>query len=135
MAVPLRTVLRTTRSCHGDEREEMVLRSPEEWQRWRDHASCGAGPAEPVDFATEIVLAVGDEAGPNACHSVEIARAIGGPDGLVVDIVRHTGAVAATRAAARDEADKASRNLHGLPPSVYRDALVDSCARSVERSF
>lgn len=53
----------------------------------------------------------------------------------VVDIVRHTGAVAATRAAARDEADKASRNLNGLPPSVYRDALVDSCARSVERSF
>ena len=55
--------------------------------------------------------------------------------GDVVDIVRHTGAVAATRAAARDEADKASRNLNGLPPSVYRDALVDSCARSVERSF
>ncbi len=53
----------------------------------------------------------------------------------VVDIVRHTGAVAATRAAARDEADKASRNLAGLPPSVYRDALLDSCARSVERSF
>ena len=52
----------------------------------------------------------------------------------VVEIVRHTGAVAATRAAAREEADKACRNLGVLPPSEYRDALVDSCARSVERS-
>ncbi len=52
----------------------------------------------------------------------------------IVEIVRHTGAVAATRDAARAEADKASRNLALLPASVYRDALVDSCARSVERS-
>lgn len=52
----------------------------------------------------------------------------------IVEIVRHTGAVAATREAARAEADKASRNLAQLPASVYRDALVDSCARSVERS-
>ena len=53
----------------------------------------------------------------------------------VVEIVRHTGAVAATRAAAREEADKARRNLDVLPASAYRDALVDSCARSVERSY
>jgi octaprenyl-diphosphate synthase len=52
----------------------------------------------------------------------------------IVEIVRHTGAVAATRAAARAEADAASRNLAALPASVYRDALLDSCARSVERS-
>ncbi|MFZ2651461.1 MAG: polyprenyl synthetase family protein [Burkholderiaceae bacterium] len=52
----------------------------------------------------------------------------------IVEIVRHTGAVAATREAARAEADKASRSLDMLPPSQYRDALLDSCARSVERS-
>ena len=52
----------------------------------------------------------------------------------IVEIVRHTGAVAATRAAARAEADEASRSLAALPPSIYRDALLDSCARSVERS-
>ncbi len=52
----------------------------------------------------------------------------------IVEIVRHTGAVAATRAAAREEAEKASLNLNVLPASAYRDALVDSCARSVERS-
>jgi octaprenyl-diphosphate synthase len=52
----------------------------------------------------------------------------------IVGIVRHTGAVDATRAAARAEADKASRSLDALPPSVYRDALLESCTRSVERS-
>jgi octaprenyl-diphosphate synthase len=52
----------------------------------------------------------------------------------IVEIVRHTGAVAATRAAARAEADKACRNLDVLPASEYREALIDSCARSVERS-
>ncbi len=52
----------------------------------------------------------------------------------IVEIVRHTGAVAATREAARAEARKASGNLEVLPESVYRDALVESCARSVERS-
>jgi octaprenyl-diphosphate synthase len=52
----------------------------------------------------------------------------------IVEIVRHTGAVDATRAAARAEAQKASRSLDVLAASVYRDALLESCARSVERS-
>ena len=52
----------------------------------------------------------------------------------IVEIVRHTGAVDATRAAARAEAGKAGRCLDPLPPSVFRDALLESCARSVERS-
>jgi octaprenyl-diphosphate synthase len=52
----------------------------------------------------------------------------------IVEIVKQTGAVAATRGAARAEAEKACRNLDALSPSRYRDALVDSCARSVERS-
>ena len=52
----------------------------------------------------------------------------------IVEIVRHTGAVHATRAAARAEADRAGLSLDRLPPSVYRDALLESCTRSVERS-
>ena len=52
----------------------------------------------------------------------------------IVEIVRRTGAVAATRSAAREEAEKATRCLDALQPSVFRDALLESCARSVERS-
>jgi octaprenyl-diphosphate synthase len=52
----------------------------------------------------------------------------------IVEIVRSTGALEATRAAARAEAEKAGRSLSVLPPSAYRDALLESCARSVERS-
>ena len=52
----------------------------------------------------------------------------------IVEIVRHTGAVEATRAAARAEADKASVSLSLLPHSPCRDALLEFCARSVERS-
>ena len=52
----------------------------------------------------------------------------------IVQIVRQTGAVEATRAAARAEADKASRSLSHLEASIFRDALLESCARSVERS-
>lgn len=52
----------------------------------------------------------------------------------IVDIVRRTGAIAATRDAARREADLAAAQLDELPPSDYREALLEFCARSVERS-
>jgi octaprenyl-diphosphate synthase len=52
----------------------------------------------------------------------------------VVEIVRSTGALDATREAARAEADKARKVLDLLPPSAYRDALIDLSVRSVERS-
>lgn len=52
----------------------------------------------------------------------------------IVSIVRRTGAIEATRDAARAEADKARSNLSALPPSVHREALLEFCARSVERS-
>jgi octaprenyl-diphosphate synthase len=52
----------------------------------------------------------------------------------VVEIVRRTGALAATRDAARAEAEKAQRTLAALPPSTYADALLELCVRSVERS-
>ena len=45
-----------------------------------------------------------------------------------------TGALAATRDAARAEADKAREALQALPQSPYREALLELCVRSVERS-
>jgi octaprenyl-diphosphate synthase len=52
----------------------------------------------------------------------------------VIAIVRRTGALEATRAAARAEADKARDALGALPMSGTRNALLELCARSVERS-
>ena len=52
----------------------------------------------------------------------------------IVEIVRHTGAITATRDAARAEANKARRSLDALLPSPYRDALLELSVRSVERS-
>ncbi|MBL8349302.1 MAG: octaprenyl diphosphate synthase [Burkholderiaceae bacterium] len=60
----------------------------------------------------------------------------GEPDRLdeILAIVRRTGALAATRDAARAEADKADRALAALPESAARKALLELSARSVERS-
>ncbi len=52
----------------------------------------------------------------------------------IVKIVRDTGAIGATREAARIEADKARACLRVLPASTYREALLEFCVRSVERS-
>lgn len=52
----------------------------------------------------------------------------------IVEIVRHTGAIAATREAARLEAEQAAVQLERLPASAHREALLEFCARSVERS-
>ncbi len=52
----------------------------------------------------------------------------------IVGIVRRTGAIAATREAARTEAAKAAKAVAVLAPSAYRDALLDLSLRSVERS-
>ncbi len=53
----------------------------------------------------------------------------------IVEIVRRTGALEATRAAARAEAENARCSLDALPSSPARDALIELCVRSVERSF
>ena len=52
----------------------------------------------------------------------------------IVAIVGSTGALTATREAARDEADKARHALEHLPETAFRDALLDLSVRSVERS-
>jgi octaprenyl-diphosphate synthase len=65
----------------------------------------------------------------HAIEHGEVARL-----GEIVDIVRRTGALAATRDAARAETDKARATLEALPASAERDALLELCVRSVERS-
>lgn len=52
----------------------------------------------------------------------------------IVAIVRRTGAIDATRQAAREESARASAALAMLPYSAHKQALLDLSARSVERS-
>ncbi len=52
----------------------------------------------------------------------------------ILAIVRRTGALDATRAAAADEAAKARAVLSALPPSRAREALLELCVRSIHRS-
>lgn len=52
----------------------------------------------------------------------------------IIEIVRETGALEATREAARAEASKARECLSALPMSESREALLEFCVRSVDRS-
>lgn len=52
----------------------------------------------------------------------------------IVTIVRRTGAIEATRDAARLQAEEAQGCLAALEPSPHRTVLLDLCARSVDRS-
>ena len=52
----------------------------------------------------------------------------------ILAVVRRTGALEATRAAAQQEADKARVRAMALRPSRAREALIDLCVRSVHRS-
>ncbi len=52
----------------------------------------------------------------------------------IVEVVRRTGALSVTREAAREESEKAKQALALLPASMFRDALLDLCVKSVERS-
>ena len=52
----------------------------------------------------------------------------------IVAIVRRTGAIEATRAFARREADVARSKISSLPDSEAHKALIDLCVRSVDRS-
>jgi octaprenyl-diphosphate synthase len=53
----------------------------------------------------------------------------------IIAIVRATGAIDATRDAARAEADKARQCLAALPASKWREALLEFCVQSIDRSF
>jgi len=65
-------------------------------------------------------------------HAIEHGEVVRLKD--IVEVVRATGALQATREAARAEADKARAALKALPESPYRQALLELCARSVDRS-
>jgi octaprenyl-diphosphate synthase len=66
-------------------------------------------------------------------HAIEHGEVQGLPQ--IVDVVRRTGALDATRAVAQLEADQARSCLRVLTQSAARDALLELCARSVNRSF
>jgi octaprenyl-diphosphate synthase len=65
-------------------------------------------------------------------HAIEHGEVARLPE--IVEIVRRTGAIAATRDAARAESEKAAEALGVLPPSPLKTALLELCFRSVERS-
>ena len=65
-------------------------------------------------------------------HAIEEGEVARLPD--IVQIVKNTGALEATRDAARGEAAEARRSLATLPPSLEREALLELCLRSAERS-
>lgn len=65
-------------------------------------------------------------------HAIEHGEVQGLPQ--IVDVVRRTGALDATREVARLEADQARACLRVLLPSPARDALLELCVRSVHRS-
>ena len=52
----------------------------------------------------------------------------------IVEIVRRTGAIDATRAVARAESETARTCLAALPESAHKEALLEFCLRSVDRS-
>ncbi|HKX44060.1 MAG TPA: octaprenyl diphosphate synthase [Burkholderiaceae bacterium] len=86
-------------------------------------------PTLPLLHAMERGNAAERELIRHAIEHGEVARL---PD--IVEIVRRTGAIAATREAARAEAQKAAQCLALLPESAHREALLELCVRSVERS-
>ena len=52
----------------------------------------------------------------------------------IIDVVRRTGAIEATRSAAEDEIARARANLDVLPAGRAREALLELCSRAVHRS-
>jgi octaprenyl-diphosphate synthase len=86
-------------------------------------------PTLPLLLAMERGSAAERESIRHAIEHGEVARL---PE--IVDIVRRTGALIATRDAARAEADKAAQALRVLPGSMYSEGLLELCVRSVERS-
>ncbi|MCW7537163.1 octaprenyl diphosphate synthase [Aquabacterium sp. A7-Y] len=52
----------------------------------------------------------------------------------IIRIVAETGALEGTREAARREADRARASLDAIPLSPYREALLELCVRSIDRS-
>lgn len=86
-------------------------------------------PTLPLLIAMERGSATERDLIRHAIEHGEVARL-----GEIVEIVRHSGAIQATRDSARAESDLAAAQLSKLPASEHREALLEFCARSVERS-
>jgi octaprenyl-diphosphate synthase len=54
--------------------------------------------------------------------------------GQIIEVVRRTGAIEATRQAAQAETAQARLNLQCLPRGRARDALLELCGSAVHRS-
>jgi octaprenyl-diphosphate synthase len=66
-------------------------------------------------------------------HAIEHGELERLPD--IVHVVRTTGALDATRLAAKEEAEHARNSISVLLESPYRDALLELCVQAVDRSF
>jgi hypothetical protein len=80
---PVRTVAKGPSSEIAMART-IVVRSDAEWvSLWKEHG--GGGPAPEVDFSREMVVGIFQGVRPTAGYGVEIVRAIGAPNALIVE--------------------------------------------------
>ena len=83
---------------------------------------------DPVELA-----AVYDAEGADELCFLDVTASSSGR-ATMLDVVRRTGSIQATRDAAREQVAHAQRSLSALHPSIHRDALIELCTSSVERS-
>jgi len=86
--------------------------------------------------ATLPILLAMERCSPDEREMLRQAIRTGEVEGLnqIIDVVRRTGAIESTRAAAEEEIDRARANLEALPAGRAREALLELCARAVHRS-
>ena len=86
--------------------------------------------------ATLPILLAMERCSPDEREMLRQAIRTGEVEGLnqIIDVVRRTGAIESTRAAAEQEIERARANLDVLPAGRAREALLDLCSRAVHRS-
>ena len=86
--------------------------------------------------ATLPILLAMERCSPEEREMLRQAIRTGEVEGLnqIIDVVRRTGAIESTRAAAEQEIERARANLEVLPAGRAREALLELCARAVHRS-
>ena len=86
--------------------------------------------------ATLPILVAMERCSPQEREMLRQAIRTGEVEGLsqIIEVVRRTGAIEATRSAAEDEIARARANLDVLPAGRAREALLELCSRAVHRS-
>lgn len=86
--------------------------------------------------ATLPVLLAMERCSPEEREMLRQAIRTGEVEGLsqIIEVVRGTGAIEATRSAAEEEIARARANLDVLPAGRAREALLELCIRAVHRS-